>query len=282
MASQGKISIITPSWTMKKKDEFLSGLCVLENLGLEILNKNLPKKIPSVKAKVKELHNAFLNKKADIILAQRGGYSSMQILPYVNFKIIKRNPKLLAGFSDLCTLLNSIYETTGVVTLHSPMVINFANLTKLSLGSFVNALNGFPQKSLLRGAPIKTYVPGKARGILKGGNLVTLSALFGTRWELDTKNAILFFEDVDEKPHEIDRYLTQWIISGKLNKISGLILGDFRGVKNSDAFKVIQEQMKVKFPVIHCPYIGHVKNNLTLPIGRRVELNTVKKTLELI
>jgi muramoyltetrapeptide carboxypeptidase len=266
---------------MKKRKEFLAGIAVLEKLGFEVLNKNLPKKTPSVETKVNELHRAVSDKGCDIILAQRGGYSSMKMLPYVNFNLIKKNPKVYAGFSDLCTLLNSIYERTGIVTLHSPMVINLSDLTKIGMNSFKNAINGFPEKDLLQGAPVKTYVSGIARGVLKGGNLVTLSALFGTQWEIDTANSILFLEDVDEKPHEIDRYLTQWVISGKLKKISGLILGDFRGVKNREAFEVIKDQMKINFPVIHCPYIGHVKNKLTFPIGRKVELNTFKKSLTL-
>jgi Uncharacterized proteins, homologs of microcin C7 resistance protein MccF len=146
----------------------------------------------------------------------------------------------------------------------------------------MNAFNGFPEKDLFKGAPVTVYRPGRAAGTLKGGNLVTLSALFGTRWEISTDNGIIFLEDVDEKPHEVDRYLTQWVLAGKFRKVKGLILGDFRGVRNVAAWKVISGQMKVNFPVVHCPYIGHVKNKITLPVGEKVELDARKGTLTII
>ena len=206
----------------------------------------------------------------------------MKILPYIDWMLIKKHPKLFAGFSDISTLLNAIYERTGIVTLHSPMAINFTKPTHFTVRSFINALDGFPRKDLFAGAPVEVYNPGKARGVLKGGNLVTLSALLGTPWETRVDGAILFFEDVDELPHEVDRLLSHWILAGKFGRIKGLILGDFRGVKNPAAWRVVTEQMKVRFPVVHCPYIGHVKNKITLPIGARVELDTKRKSLEIL
>lgn len=273
------IYIVTPSWLMTNRKEFARGVRQIEKLGFNVLNGKFPATLPSAAGKAAELHKAYLNGKVDVVLAQRGGYSSMQALPFVDFNLIKKHPKLLAGFSDLSTLLNSVYERTGIRTLHAPMVINLTDPTSFTVRSFMNALNGFPDKELFRGAPVKVYRPGRAAGTLKGGNLVTLSALFGTEWEIKTDNSIIFLEDVDEKPHEVDRYLTQWVLAGKFKKVKALILGDFRGVNNAAAWKVISGQMKVAFPVVHCPYIGHVKNKITLPVGERVELDTGKKTL---
>ena len=275
------VYIITPSWLVKKKKDFFDGVKKLEQLGFKVVNRRWVTQIPSTNRKVKQIHAAFLNRRVEIILAQRGGYSSMKLLPYLDFDLIKKNPKIFAGFSDLSTMLNAIYERTGLVTLHSPMVLNFSNPTRFTIRSFLNAIHDFPEKNLLAGAPVKVYKPGTARGTLKGGNLITLTALIGTAWEIDTEGIILFFEDIDEKKHEVDRSLMQWILAGKLNQIKGLILGNFRGIPNKDIFKILREQLKMTFPVVYCPYIGHGKNKLTLPVGARVELNTFNQSLTL-
>jgi muramoyltetrapeptide carboxypeptidase len=273
---------ITPSWLVKSRKELKDGVKNLSKLGFKLLNEKFVKKMPTVPEKVKQLHKAFSAKGVDLVLAQRGGYGSMKLLPYVNFDLIRENPKTLAGFSDLSTLLNSIYERTGLTTLHSPMVWNFSKPAGFTVKSFMNAVNGFPEKNLFKDAPISVYKHGKAKGTLKGGNLVTLAALIGTEWDVKTAGTILFLEDVDEKLHKIDRCITQWVLCGKFKGVGGLILGDFRGIKNKKVYEMLADQMKVNFPVVHCPYIGHVKNKITLPVGAKVELDTKKKTLILI
>ena len=273
---------ITPSWLIKKRKDFTDGVMNLEKLGFKVINKRPVTKLPSTRRKVAQLHAAFLNKKVEIILAHRGGYSAMKLLPHLDFNLIRSNPKILAGFSDLSALLNVISERTGLITLHSPMVINFSPPSRFAIRSFINAVNGFPNKNLFEGVPVKVHRSGISRGRLKGGNLITLTALMGTEWETDTDGAILFLEDVEEKLYEVDRYLTQWILAGKLQKVNGLILGDFRGIKDRDVYKILSSQMKIDFPLVSCPYIGHVKNKITLPVGARVELDTRKKALTLV
>ena len=276
------VYIITPSWLVKKKKDFFDGVKNLEQLGFKVINRRWITQIPSTSRKVKQIHAAFLNRRVEIILAQRGGYSSMKLLPYLDFNLIKKNPKIFAGFSDLSAMLNAIYERTGLVTLHSPMVLNFSNPTRFTVRSFLNAIHDFPEKNLFKGATVKVHKRGIARGTLKGGNLITLTALIGTAWEMDTNNCILFLEDVDEKKHAVDRCLTQWILAGKLSKIKGLVLGDFRDIQNKDLLKILREQVKMSFPVVYCPYIGHGKNKITLPVGATVELNTFQKSLTLL
>jgi muramoyltetrapeptide carboxypeptidase len=276
------IYTITPSLLIKKKRDFTAGVKNLEKLGFKVLNKSPVAKLPSTRRKAAQIHAAFLNKEADIILAHRGGHGSMKLLPHLDFNLIRRNPKILAGFSDVSALLNVIFARTGSVALHSPMILNFSPPSRFTIRSFLNAVNGFPERNLFQGAPVKIHRHGKTRGVLKGGNLITLSALIGTEWEIDTDGAILFLEDVDEKLHKVDRYLTQWIFAGKLQKVKGLILGNFRGVKDRDVYKVLSSQVKIDFPVVHCPYIGHVKNKITLPVGARAELNTKDKALTLV
>jgi muramoyltetrapeptide carboxypeptidase len=275
------IYTITPSWLLQKKD-FIAGIQTLEKMGFSILNRRVPGRLPSPVAKGKEIHAAFRHTSAEIVLAQRGGYSAMKILPEMDFALLRRHPKILAGFSDVSALLNAVYERAGLVTLHAPMIINLSKPSRFTVRSFLNALTGFPEKNLFAGAPVQVFRPGTERGILKGGNLVTLTALLGTKWELGTEGAILFFEDVNEKVHEVDRSFTHWILARKLGRVKGIILGDFRGIKPKEVYRILSDQMKVPFPVVHCPNIGHVRNKITLPVGARVELNTAKKSLTIL
>jgi len=101
----------------------------------------------------------------------------------------------------------------------------------------------------------------------------------GTEWEIHSPGSILFLEEVDQKLYEVDRCLTQWILAGKFRHIRGLILGDFRGLSPKDVYDIFSDQMKIHFPLVHSPYIGHGRNKMTLPVGARVELNTFKKSL---
>lgn len=273
------VFIVTPSYLIKKKSDFTGGIRQLEKLGFNILNPEFPKVLPSPREKAQQLHAAFADPRVDIILALRGGYSAMKTLPFLDFEHIGKHPKILAGFSDLCALLNPIFERTGLATLHAPMVINLGTPTPFTLKSLTNALGGYPEKNLLKGARIKVYRPGAAAGTLKGGNLITLTALIDTDWEIDTAGSILFLEDVDEKLHQVDRYLTQWILAGKFKAVRALILGDFRGIRSQQVYDILASQMELDFPVIHSPCIGHVANKITLPIGAKVELDTDRKQL---
>jgi muramoyltetrapeptide carboxypeptidase len=202
----------------------------------------------------------------------------MKILPHLDFSAIKKSPKVLAGFSDLSALLNPIYEKTGVIGLHAPMLWNFTSLRPVAIRSFLNALDGFPNKNLLSGASARTFATGRATGVLKGGNLVTLTALIGTPWETDTRGAVVFLEDVDEKMHEIDRCLAHWALAGKFGGVRGLVLGNFRGVETRAVFNVIRSLIDVRCPVIYSPDIGHVPRKITFPVGARVALSAPRIT----
>ena len=273
------VYIATPSYLIKKKRDFAAGIKQLTGLGFNILNPEFPQALPSPREKAEQLHGALADPEVDMILAERGGYSAMKTLPFLDFDLIGRHPKLIAGFSDLSALLNPISECTGMVTLHAPMVINFGAATPFTVRSLLNAVNGYQEKNLLRGSRCKVYRPGTAAGTLKGGNLITLTALIDTAWEIETAGSILFLEDVDEKLHEIDRYLTQWILAGKFKGVKALILGDFRGIPSRRIYDILASQMVLDFPVVHCPNIGHVTDKITLPIGAEVELDTEHKQL---
>jgi muramoyltetrapeptide carboxypeptidase len=273
------VSIITPSYLMQSKREFCGCIAQLGKLGFRVMNPEFPKVLPSPREKADQIHRAFADPETDIVLAQRGGYSAMKVLPFLDFDLIGKHPKILAGFSDLTALLNPVYQRTGFATLHAPMLVSLGTPTPFTLASLGNALQGYPEKNLFKGAPVTVYRPGVASGILKGGNLTTLSALIDTDWETVTNGSLLFLEDVDEKLHKIDRYLTQWLLAGKFQGVKGIILGDFRGVRNRRVYDILASQMDLDIPVVYCPYIGHVANMITLPVGAEVELDTGRKRL---
>jgi len=273
------VFLITPSYLIKKKRDFIGGIRQLDKLGFHVINPEYPTTLPSPREKADQIHRAFSDPDVDIILAQRGGYSAMKSLPFIDFDFIGKHPRMFAGFSDVSALLNPIYERTGLVTLHAPMVKNLSAPTPFTTRSFLNAVNGYPEKNLFKGVPVKVYRPGIAKGVLKGGNLITLTALMNTGWEIDTDSSILFLEDVDEKLHSLDRCLTQWILAGRFHGVQAIILGDFRGIRSKQVYEVIASQMDIKIPVVSCPYIGHVNNKITLPVGAWVELDTEQKSL---
>jgi muramoyltetrapeptide carboxypeptidase len=273
------IFLITPSYLIKEKAAFKKGIRQLEKLGFTVINKEFPTALPSPREKADQIHRAFSDPEVDIILAQRGGYSAMKSLTFLDFELIKSHPKIIAGFSDLTALLNPIYQQTGLLTLHAPMVVSLDAATQFTLDSFMNALKGYPEKNLFQGAPLKVYQAGVAGGVLKGGNLITLTALINTPWDLELQDSVLFLEDVAEKLHAVDRNLTQWIFSGKFKGIKALILGDFSGLKSRQIYEILASQLDLDFPVVHCPYLGHVPDQITMPIGAQVELNTAKKQL---
>lgn len=273
------VYIVSPSYLIKKKRDFTAGIKQLSKLGFNVLNPHFPTVLPSPQEKAHQIHRAYADAGTDMVLALRGGYSAMKSLPFIDFDLIKKHPKIIAGFSDLTALLNPIYERTGMVTLHAPMVINLNAPTAFTVDSFMNAVKGYPERDLFKGAPVQVYRHGTGAGILKGGNLITLTALIDTQWEMETENAILFLEDVDEKLHQVDRYLTQWILAGKLKGVRGIVLGDFRGIKSRQVYHILASQMDLHCPVVHCPHIGHVADKITMPVGAEVELDTRKKRL---
>jgi len=273
------VFIVTPSYLIKKKSDFAAGIKQLSRLGFKVLNPEFPEVLPSPREKADQFHQALADPGVDMILALRGGYSAMKSLPFLDFELIGKHPKLIAGFSDLSAWLNPISDRTGLVTLHAPMVVNLDKPSPFTLKSLMNAVQGYPEKNLFKGTHCTVNRPGFAAGVLKGGNLITLTALIDTDWELDTTGAILFLEDVNEQLHEVDRYLTQWILAGKFKGVKGLILGDFRGIRCRRVYDILASQMELDVPVVHCPNIGHVPNKITLPIGAEVELDTDRKRL---
>ncbi len=192
--------------------------------------------------RAEELMQAFSDPEVDAIFPGTGGYGTTRILDMLDFDVIRKNPKLFIGFSDITALHAAFNKKASLITYHSPAPLyglgTDTNLTPFSAKYFFRAVEESPESSQdyvieCKGKG-KNKVPqpvaigkGKARGRLTGGNLTLLAALEGTPYAIDTRDAILLVEDVGEAPYRIDRMLQQLKTNGKLATLRGAVVGQF-------------------------------------------------------
>lgn len=243
-----------------------------------------------------DLHWAFKDKKIDAVWCIRGGYGASRLLPQVNYRLIKRNPKIFMGFSDISALHLAIFQKTGLVTFHGPNAAS--TYSDYAKDHVVNTLMNPKSKYEIKLPPVpegedpelykaKVITAGKCRGRIIGGNLSLLIALTGTPYGLQNiKGRILFIEDVNEAPYRVDRMLTQLRQSINLRSLAGIAIGVFTR-SEPDPAKPSQSLMEVlndrlgdlKIPVIYGLSFGHIRNNFTIPLGIKAEMNTSKSSI---
>ncbi|MFT5858567.1 MAG: muramoyltetrapeptide carboxypeptidase [Flavobacteriaceae bacterium] len=220
----------------------------------------------------------------------RGGWGCARLLPLLNFDTIKINPKVIMGFSDITTLLNAITAKTGIVTFHGPSGNSSWNDYSIRYlkDVLINAKSVSYANIKGEDHSIETYASGTATGDLYGGNLSVLCGLIGSDYLPDWKNKILFLEDVMEEPYRVDRMLTHLSLAGVFEKVSGIVLGNFRkcNAEEPDRSFSLEEVFKQHFdnaeiPVFYGAQIGHVRNKFTVPVGVRVTMDADLGTIEL-
>jgi muramoyltetrapeptide carboxypeptidase len=241
-----------------------------------------------------ELMAAFADPETSAVWCARGGYGVMRTLHLIDFNVIRSNPKVFVGFSDITALHISIQRRTGLITFHGPNLqdgfgqpddMSTANQTALwrilladqqstSAAGYSYDLSTVEQLSL---QPING---GSAVGDLTGGNLAMLNSTMGTADEVHTDGKILFLEDVGERLYRIDRYLTQLRLAGKFVSVAGVLLGSFsydegdQEDKPSDIAAFLSEFFaNIGAPVLTGFPAGHARYNLTLPMGGRIKMD---------
>ena len=226
----------------------------------------------------KEIVEAFDDPEAKGIVCARGGYGTPRLLASLDFEALAKKPKVFVGFSDVTALLLA-FRKVGLVTFHGPMVTGRMSETAFSkedAESFARAVT--EAKPAGRVGEGRVLVPGSAEGPLVGGNLALVAALAGTPWALDGEGAILFLEDVGEKPYRIDRMLTQLELSGAVKNVAGLAFGRFSSCENpADPTQKVEDLLaafakKVGKPAVAGLPFGHEGENRTLPVGVRGRL----------
>ena len=236
-----------------------------------------------------DLNNALADPAISSIMFARGGYGIMRILEDIDLDVIRRNPKIMVGMSDLTALSLSLFRRCGLITFAGPMIAteNGVNMDKMSMDSLISSITtDLPGRELIQPDVESVHVirPGLASGRLLGGCLSMVTALLGTNHIPDFSDAIMFLEDVNEPLYRIDRMLMQLKLNGIFEKIGGLVLGHFVGSDGENQMSavetlVLELTQKSGFPVISGFPHGHVLPNLTLPHGSLVTLDTSKRSL---
>ena len=225
-----------------------------------------------------QIHEFFADKNIDAILCTKGGYGAIRLLKGLDYDLIKRNPKIFGGFSDVTAFITAIYSNTGLMTFHSPMPYpDFGGETidELTEKAFFEVLEQGKFEPKLNNS--KVYNDGTAEGVLWGGNLYTLSSMVGTKFAPKEK-FILFLEDIDEPAYKIDRYLTQLMFDKDFaENLSGVVLGDFKGLDDEKQFEDMWVDFgkKLYIPIVSGLTIGHIPSKITIPLGVCVTLDSV-------
>jgi len=250
------------------------------------------------KARAEDINRFFADKSISAVLPIRGGWGSARVLPHLDFDTIKRNPKVLMGFSDITALHNSIQAKTGLITFHGPngggrwdawsvdyvkRVLFGAEAVTMENPKTTNDRNVLTQID----NRTRTITPGKARGRIMGGNLTVLTAILGSSYVPDYKDAILFVEDVQEDFYRIDRMLTSLKLAGILDKAKGVIFGtcsqcgpgnNYYGALTLE--EILSDHVKsLGVPAWQGAMIGHDQPQWTIPFGLEVEIDAAACTV---
>jgi muramoyltetrapeptide carboxypeptidase len=291
------VALITPSTYVSDPDDLLLARRTVEYFGLRPkFGKNVGKRngylAGSIPERVDDLHAAFADPEVKAVFCTRGGYGAAMLLDRIDFALIRRNPKIFLGYSDITALHLGIHQKAGLVTFHGPTALS--EFSEYTVDHFRRALfspkplgelkNPAETNTLRPRHPVRTLRGGKATGELTGGNLTLIATTMGTPWEIQTDNKLLFLEDVDEQPYSMDRMLTQLRLAGKFRNIRGLVLGectdcrprDFRPSFRStftlgEVYDNILGDLSV--PIVSGLTIGHTSDQMTLPLGLTATLD---------
>ncbi len=291
------VALITPATYVSDPDRLAMAVRTVRYFGLDPrMGRNVGKRIGylggSAQERLSDLHDAFRDPAIKGVLSIRGGYGSEHLLDAIDYGLLRANPKVFVGYSDITALHLAIQKHARIVTFHGPVLISaFTDYTqrgfrralfeKRPLGALTNP----PETNPLRPAhTCRTIRDGRARGPLTGGNLTLVTSTLGTPYEIETRGRILFLEDVDEEPYGIDRMLTQLRLAGKLEQAAGIVFGECENCRPRDykpsyestfSFGEVLDRIlgPLKVPVLAGLTIGHTDDQLTLPIGLQASLD---------
>jgi muramoyltetrapeptide carboxypeptidase len=278
------IAVLAPASPFSR-DKFIRGLTILKEMGFKI---EIPPGLFSSKGylagddnhRAELLNYVFKSPEIKAVICARGGFGSIRILDKIDYDVVRNNPKIFVGFSDISSLLTVIYERCGLVTFHGPTVTSLADADKETISALFSMLTS--QKVIsIYDSNIISVKPGVAKGRVMGGNLTTLCHLVGTPFEPEFNGHILFLEDRGEAPYRIDRMLTQMKMAHCFDNLAGIILGSFSGCGGiSHVIQIFVDCFApFDFPILAGVKAGHETTNIVLPIGLEATLNSEEKYL---
>ncbi|MCL6456438.1 MAG: LD-carboxypeptidase [Gorillibacterium sp.] len=236
-----------------------------------------------------ELNGMFADPEIAAIICARGGYGTARIAEQLDYELIRANPKIFWGYSDITFLHTAIGQLAGLVTFHGPMLIDLCreDVHPLTLASFQMLINpsGFHYTEAC--SPLTVLVAGEAQGQLTGGNLSLLVSTLGTPYEVDTRGKLLLIEDIDEEPYRVDRMLLQLRMAGKLAECAGIIVGNFNNSepkKRKDSLTLAEVFADYLIPAgkpcMAGFEIGHSIPNIAIPLGVEARMSTHEKLVQ--
>ena len=281
------IGIVSPSSWLNEPD-LKTAVSVFENKGYKLfLGESVFLKeftyAGTPQERADDINNMFANPDIDAIICARGGYGANRVLPLLDYDLIKANPKIFVGFSDITAFVTSITQKTGLVTFHGPMLSSFKKgVLEFNFDLLENVLFGNESVALHPPSklPMRILNSSKAEGPLWGGNMCLLINRLGTPDQLDTDGAILFIEDIDEYLYAFDRMLVHMKKAGMFENIKGLIIGELVDMKDyDDPFGKSTDEIvmdvcgDLDIPIISNFPCGHGIYQATLPISIPVQLD---------
>jgi len=289
------IGIIAPAGQIQNTTRLEQGVKILQEMGFEV---KIPRNLwpgngylaDTDSNRARELHKMFADRDVSALLALRGGFGCLRLLPLLNFEELKIHVKPLIGFSDLTIIQNVLLEKCGVMSFHGPMLTTLTSCTSDSLARLHACLTGNWDKTLNSNSVEILRGGDNVSGRLKGGNLSSLISLIGTPFQPDFTDSILFLEDIGEPLYKLDRMFSQLSQCGALTRPSAILLGDFTPNLEMDSLesirfheeiwiRVLELTENTNIPVWGNLPIGHGPRNLTLPHGSLAKANSCQASL---
>jgi muramoyltetrapeptide carboxypeptidase len=285
------VALTAPAGIVFEETDFERMHKELESLGFKVVFGNYIRERHGYfsgtdEQRARDLNRFFRDASIDGILAVRGGWGCARILPLLDFDAIRENPKVYCGFSDNTTLHHALHAYANLISFHGPN--GNSEWTDLTRKSFKKVVMDGDLPVYKSNRSVKTLVPGHADGRLLGGNLTILTTTLGTPYQPDTKDAILFVEDIGEPVYKIDRMLTHLRKAGLLNEISGFMFGGCTNCPETGGANFTMEQVlrdhlvPLGIPVITGVDISHDPDNFTVPQGVMARLDADRGTFELL
>ncbi|WP_312699338.1 LD-carboxypeptidase [Sedimentibacter sp.] len=294
-----KVAVVAPSSATDLKSVG-NGELKLKSLGLNPVMfptcyTNYGHLSASDEERAKDINDSFRDESIKGIICLRGGYGTPRILNMLDYEMIKKNPKVFMGFSDITALHTAFNQLCGMITFHGPMATsNYAEIKDGNV-SFEPYTHDSLVKNIFTNEPVGlyanppgeeliTYNAGTAEGIIAGGNLMLLVSTLGSKYEIDTRGKILFIEEIDEPIYAIDRMLTSLSLAGKFKDCGAVIFGTFTNCKREQkayeggldlTLEEVINNTVVPFnkPVIGNFRAGHNFPQPTIPLGTYVKLD---------
>lgn len=289
------IGILSPAGALKNPEILESAVRKIESFGYNVkLSKNVLSCADylagSDDERLEDLMEFFGDNEIKAIVVSRGGYGTIRLLDKIDYELIKNNPKIFCGFSDLTNLLNVFFQKTGLITYHSPMAVFDFTEEESAEDTVENFFNVLERKielpySFFANDNFACINSGKARGILAGGNLASIVSTFGSGYQLDFRGKILLLEDVAEPLYKIDRMLQQMRLASVFRKVKGVVIAGFSGcdAEEEQVISFLRDFFKeYAFPVFYGFNAGHFNPKYTLPIGGKFKLDADKGELVLL